>query len=108
MIKDLIHSPNEEEKQKHTPNIVNVHDNRISVTCGKDIMHPSTEAHNIAWIKLFGIDKEDKFRELGSFSPAPGIALPLAVFDVKLPEYKELQALIYCNLHGLWQNTLKL
>jgi superoxide reductase len=109
MIKDMIHSPSEETgKEKHVPNIEKVNDKTVKVSCGKVVMHPSLENHYIGWMKLFGIDKEGKLKELGSFSPSPVLAQPIADFAVDVTQYKELIALIWCNLHGLWENSLKL
>ncbi len=106
MIKDKIHAPAEETgKEKHVP-FIELHGDKIKVSCGKDIMHPSTAEHYIGWIKLYGLDKEGLFRELGSANPTPGITNPVAVFAVDGNNYKELHALIYCNVHGLWENTL--
>ena len=103
----MIHAlPEEEGKEKHVPNIT-VNGNTVTVKCGKDVMHPSTEAHYIGWIKLFGVDKEGLFRELGSVNPTPG-STPVASFSVEIGNIKELYALIYCNLHGIWENKLPL
>lgn len=109
MIKDLIHAPEEEAgKEKHVPFIEKLEGGVVRVTCGEKVRHPSTEQHYIQWIKLFGTDKEGKFRELGSATLTPVYAQPQASFTVNIENYSELQALIYCNLHGLWQNSLKL
>ena len=107
MISDIIHKPAEEEKEKHVPNIA-VNGNLVTVKCGRDVWHPSTEQHYIGWIKLYGVDKEGKFRELGSANPTPVISQPGASFMVDVGNFKEVHALIYCNLHGIWENELKL
>ena len=108
MIKDLIHEVEEESsKEKHVPHI-EVSGDLIKVSCGKDIMHPSTNDHHIAWIKLYGIDKDGKFRELGSANPTPALADPVVCFKVDAMNFKELHALEYCNIHGIWQNKLVL
>ena len=107
MISKMIHAPPEEEgKEKHVPSIT-VDDNTVTIKCGKDIMHPSTEAHYIGWIKLFGVDKEGLFRELGSVNPIHTEA-PVVSFSVELGNIRELHALIFCNIHGIWENKLPL
>ena len=109
MISDLIHKPAEEAEkgEKHVP-YIEVLDGKVKVSCGKDIMHPSTEAHYIVWMKLYGIDKEGKFRELGSFYPKPVEEPPVAEFNIDVSNQKELHALIFCNIHGHWENKLVL
>lgn len=103
----MIHAPPEEEgKEKHIPNIT-VAGDTVTVKCGKDVMHPATEAHYIGWIKLFGVDKEGLFRELGSVNPIHTEA-PVVNFSVDLGNIKELYALIFCNIHGIWENKLDL
>jgi superoxide reductase len=107
MISNMISGPPKEEgKEKHIPDIT-VAGNTVTVKCGKDVMHPSTDAHHIVWMKLFGVDKEGLFRELGSTNPTPGDE-PVVNFSIEIGNYKELHALIYCNLHGLWENKLDL
>ena len=109
MIKDLIHGIAEEMgKEKHVPHIQKIDDKTVKVSCGKDVMHPSLENHYIGWMKLYGIDKDGKLKELGSYSPAPVFAQPVAVFSVDVTQYKSLMALIWCNIHGFWENTLNL
>ena len=108
MIHELIHKPGEEmAKEKHVPHI-EVVDGKVKVSCGKDIMHPSTEGHYISWLKLYGVDKDGNFRELGSYYPKPVEEQPVAEFEVDVSNQKELHALILCNIHGLWENTLVL
>ena len=108
MIHELIHKPGEEmAKEKHVPHI-EVLDGKVKVSCGKDIMHPSTEGHYIKWLKLYGVDKDGNFRELGSNCPKPVEEQPVAEFEVDISIYKEFHALIFCNLHGLWENSLTL
>ena len=107
MISNKIHKPEEEEKEKHVPHI-EVNGNTVTVKCGRDVQHPSTDQHYIGWIKLFGVDKQDNFRELGSANLTPVLSHPGASFMVNVGNYKKFLALIYCNLHGLWENKLKL
>ena len=64
------------------------------VAVGKEIPHPNTPAHHIAWIVLeteHGFQKKD-------LDPT---GEPCAVF--KLADDKAVAAYAYCNLHGLWK-----
>jgi len=103
-----MHKPEEETgKEKHVP-YIEINENIVTIKCGKDIIHPSTENHYIAWIKLYGEDSEGKIRELGSANPTPALAQPFVSFQIELSKFKKLIAFIYCNIHGLWQNELAL
>ncbi|MHA1451913.1 MAG: desulfoferrodoxin family protein [Promethearchaeota archaeon] len=62
----------------------------------------------IKWLKLYGVDKDGNFRELGSYCPKPVEEQPVAEFEVDVSNQKELHALIFCNLHGLWESKLAL
>ena len=105
MVKSTIHEPSEEQgKEKHVPNIL-ITDSIVSVNCGKDLSHPSTDSHYIVWIKIFGTDKDKKLVELKTINLEPG-SKPEGNVNVNLGEYLEISALIYCNLHGLWYNTI--
>ena len=87
------------------------------VSVGKEIPHPNTPAHHIAWIALHFVPAGASTSiELGraAFSahgdspdparPGPAAA-PVARFRVLLPGPGALHAVAYCNLHGLWEST---
>lgn len=108
MIKDFLHTASEESgKEKHVP-YIQVDKNMVKISCGKDVMHPSTEQHYIQWMKLFGVDAEGKIRELGSGEPTPVLAQPVVAFSIDVTKFKKLMAIIYCNIHGLWESELAL
>jgi len=104
MIEQIIHKIDEESgKEKHVP-YIQVNNNIVTIKCGKDIMHPSLENHYIVWMKLYGEDLKGNIRELGSANPTPVLAQPVISFQIELKEFKRLIAVIYCNIHGIWQN----
>jgi superoxide reductase len=92
----------------------------ITVTVGKDIAHPNTTEHFIAWISLYLKTKDGKVFELGKadFSAhgqaadgankGPVHTEPAAVFKVKLQSAGTLTALSYCNIHGLWESSVNI
>ncbi len=108
MLSDMIHKPAEEEKEKHTPDILIVDEKTVKLMCGKEILHPSTDKHYIAWLKLYGIDKDDKLHELGTHYPTPVLSDPVAYFTVDVNNYKAFHAIEFCNIHGLWENEKKM
>jgi len=113
---DLFKASEAEGKEKHVPTIERgsghggTHDNVVIVTVGKDVPHPNTLEHHISWVELFGIKKEnDQLVYLGRADFAPTAVIPTATFNVAdLTQYKALGAVSYCNLHGVWKNTVEL
>ena len=86
------------------------------VAGGKEIPHPNTPAHHIAWIALHFVPAGASTSiELGRTSfaahgdspdpaqPGPATA-PVARFRVLLPGPGTLHAVAYCNIHGLWES----
>jgi superoxide reductase len=75
----------------------------VEVTvCEKGDIHPSTMDHWIYKLELFADGKK-----VGSVDLEPVTSRGYLGAKVKYAGLKELQALSYCNLHGIWQNTLK-
>ena len=109
--------------EKHVPAIeapdtVNANDFvTITVTVGKEIRHPNTTEHFISWIELYFKPENGAAINLGraEFSAhgesAAGANQGLAYADpffatkVQLKGKGTLQALAYCNIHGLWQSS---
>ncbi|MDY0267056.1 MAG: desulfoferrodoxin family protein [Methanimicrococcus sp.] len=112
----LFKAPETEGKEKHVPMIKRgsghggTHENVVIVAVGEETAHPNTTEHHISRIELYGVKKEnDQVVFIGQADFAPGIAEPVATFKtVDLNQFKMLGALSYCNLHGVWKNTLKL
>lgn len=86
------------------------------IAVGKEIPHPNTPAHHIAWIALHFVPAGGSTSiELGRATlsahgdspdpakPGPATA-PVASFRVLLPGHGTLHAVAYCNLHGLWES----
>lgn len=85
---------------------------QVKISIGDAVAHPNTFEHHIAWFKLFFLAEGGKFPvELGSFDfvchgEGEGFTDPVALTQVKLPSSGKLIALSYCNIHGLWENSL--
>ena len=109
-------TPETEGKEKHLPFIERgsghsgTHDNVIIVTVGKETPHPNTIEHHIEYIELFGIKKaNDQVIFLGRQEFSPTYTDPVAKFKIiNLTDFKAVSALSYCNLHGVWKNTIDL
>ncbi len=110
----LVKDASAEGKEKHTPVIElgsghdGAHEGIVRVTVGKDVAHPNTAEHYIAWIELYGIKDENKIIYLGRQDFVPTISYPVAKFKINMADYTHLVALSYCNIHGLWKNEMKL
>jgi superoxide reductase len=90
----------------------------VKVTIGKEIAHPNTTEHHIAWITLYYHPDGGKFTydvariEFNAHGEA--VAGPNegpvhthhgATVSIKLDQPGTLYALSYCNIHGLWENA---
>ena len=92
----------------------------IDVSVGKEIPHPNTAAHHIAWIALhFVPDGSQTSIELAraglsahgdsmTDSPGPAFTGAFARFRVRLGVSGTLHATAYCNLHGLWASSARI
>ncbi len=94
---------------KHTPEIILGDKDakgftKVEITVGsKGIIHPAKKDHWIDYLKLY---KDGEL--VGNLTIEPGMARGFSGFRLKLDGAKELKAVIGCNLHGIWENTLTL
>lgn len=90
----------------------------VTVSVGKEIAHPNTTEHHIAWIDVSFLPKGEKFTyPLGRFEFAahggsvqgPNTSTvytqPLAMLQFKSEKSGTLFAVANCNIHGFWENT---
>ncbi len=111
---DLLKGAEAEGKEKHVPVIEIDKGHRkedediVRVIVGKEVPHPNTMEHHIAWIELYGVKREEQVVDLGRASFTPIYTNPNARFQVPVAEFKALCALAYCNVHGLWQNGIEI
>ena len=78
---------------KHAP-VIEKNAEGVLVKVGA-VEHPMEQKHYIEWIEIF----TDKGRSKKFLKPGDK---PEAVFPVKA---KNIQARMYCNVHGLWTNS---
>ena len=121
--KDIIQSA-DWKKEKHVP-VIDSPDSvkkgepvKITVTVGKDIPHPNTTEHHIAWAAVFFLPDGEKFPyQVGRFDFASHGAstlgpntstvftAPEVTFSLKTEKSGTILASSYCNIHGLWQSS---
>ncbi len=90
----------------------------VKVSVGKQIAHPNTTEHHIAWITLFFHPEGEKFaQQVGHFEfsahgasaagPNQGDVYTehQVTAALKVGKPGTLQALALCNIHGLWQSA---
>jgi len=99
----------------HTPEKIQTGiDFKVKVCIGEAIAHPNTLEHHISWIKVFFQPAETKFPiELVTFNfsahgEGESFTNPSGVLNIKLQKSGTLSAISYCNLHGLWQNSVEI
>lgn len=110
---DILKSKEAEGKEKHVP-IIEIDKGKgergadvVHVVVGKEVPHPNTVEHHIAWIELYGVKKDGQVIDLGRSEFAASYTSPDAKFQVSVAQFKSLYALEYCNIHGLWENSLE-
>ena len=90
----------------------------VTVTLGKEVAHPNTTEHHIRWIDLYFHEKDAKapyhVARFGFCAHGESVEGPnqgsvythhCGATRVKIGKPGVLQALAYCNIHGLWEST---
>ena len=93
----------------------------IKVSLGKGVAHPNTTEHHIAWIAVyFQAEGAPVPLQVGHFeftahgesaagpNKGPLYTSPSAVVTIKTDKPGTLQALSFCNIHGLWESSVEL
>ena len=124
-LKDIVQK-GDWKQEKHVPAIEVLKEKtegifNIKVTVGKDIEHPNTTEHHIAWIELYFLADGEKFvKDLGrqefnahgSSIQGPNtsgiVTDPSGIFRLRTMKNGELIASSFCNIHGLWQGSAEL
>ncbi|MBD3285664.1 Neelaredoxin [candidate division WOR-3 bacterium] len=94
---------------------------KVTLTLGKEVAHPNTTEHHIRWIKAYFVPDDGKFAvDLGTFTfnahgesaegpnEGPVYTHHEASFSFKTAKSGSINAVSYCNIHGLWENSKKL
>ena len=83
----------------------------VEVSVGKEIPHPNTVEHHIAWIALYHVAEGSQLpvelarAEFAAHGPEI-FTEPVLKAKVKLPKSGTIHAVAYCNLHGLWEGEI--
>ncbi len=113
-------------KEKHVPVIEILEKERekgvkIRVSVGKEIPHPNTSSHYIAWIAVYFLPEGEKypyevakfeFSAHGASTQGPDTSSiytePIVECLFKTSKEGKIFASSYCNIHGLWENSVDL
>lgn len=93
---------------------------QVKVIVGKEIAHPNETKHHICWIDVYFLPDGEKFpyqigkaefTSHGSSAQGPDTSTiftnPEAILSFKTDKPGTIFASSYCNIHGLWQNSLR-
>ena len=125
-LKELLQSA-DWKKEKHVP-VIDVPASakkgeaiRVTMTIGKEIPHPNTTAHHIAFVAAYFLPDGEKFpyqvarvefAAHGASAQGPDTstvyANPETIFSFKTEKPGTLFATSYCNIHGLWESSKRL
>ncbi|MCM8823674.1 MAG: class II SORL domain-containing protein [Candidatus Omnitrophica bacterium] len=113
--------------EKHVPVIESVSEVtkgmsiKVTAMVGKEIPHPNTTEHHIAWIELYFLPLGEKFPyQLGRYEfSSHGASInglntstvytqPEITINFKTDKSGTIYATAYCNIHGLWTNSKEL
>lgn len=113
-------------KEKHVPVIEILEKDKekgikIRASVGKEIPHPNTSSHYIAWIAVYFLPDGEKYPyEIAKFEfSAHGASIqgpdtssiytePIGECLFKTSKEGKILASSYCNIHGLWENSIDL
>ena len=88
---------NYEYGEKHVPVFLNTDDNGLEIRVGSQL-HPMLEEHYIQFIETIADGKNKVCRQY--FTPQD---VPIMVLREKMGIQKARE---FCNIHGLWENSL--
>ena len=108
---DILKNEDSGGKEKHVPTIdigkgadgADV----ITVLVGKEIPHPNTVEHHIAYLEVYGVKGDEQVVALAKAEFGPSYTSPKVTIETSLADVETVYAISYCNIHGLWENSVK-
>ncbi len=89
----------------------------VAASLGKAVAHPNTVQHHISWMSLYFLPEGAKMtiqlahaefsahNDSTTDAPGPALTNPSMSASLKLTKSGTLQAVSYCNIHGVWQSS---
>ena len=118
MLSSLIKSA-DWKAEKHVPSIAAPESVKagepfeVEIAVGKEIPHPNTLEHHIAWAALYFVADGSQLpvelarAEFRAHGPDL-FTSPVLKTTVTLPKSGSLHAVAYCNIHGLWESEIRI
>ncbi|HHE70978.1 MAG TPA: Neelaredoxin [Chloroflexi bacterium] len=84
---------------------------KVTVSVGKEIPHPNTPTHYIAWIDVYFKPQDEKFLyqvahfDFTGHGAGPVCTDPQATFAMTVEKPGTIVAVASCNIHGLWESS---
>lgn len=79
----------------------------ITVLVGKEVAHPNTVEHHIAYLEVYGVKDSSEVISLAKAEFGPAYTSPKITIETSLADIKTVYAISYCNVHGLWENSVE-
>ncbi|MCE5248759.1 class II SORL domain-containing protein [bacterium] len=80
----------------------------VTVTVGKVVPHPNTVEHHIKWIHLYAKEEGSQYAvDIARVDFGATVAQPSITVPVMLQKDSTLYAVEHCNIHGLWDYSVK-
>ena len=112
----ILKGADKEGREKHVPVIEidkceSEEPNIVRVIVGKEVPHPNKPGHHIRWITAYFIPKDGKFGiEIGraefNAHTEDDMTKPSVSFVLNTNKSGTVLATSYCNIHGLWRNSV--
>ncbi len=112
-LNDFMQAKTNEGNEKHVP-FIQVAEcdecGELSVTLkvGENVFHPSTAEHHIQHIGLHGLTKDNKIVFISRFELGGANTIPYVKIHIRKDVFKAIFAVVLCNLHGMWENSIEL
>ncbi|MCG2711276.1 MAG: class II SORL domain-containing protein [Candidatus Omnitrophica bacterium] len=123
--RDLVQSA-DWKKEKHVPAIEAADSIKkgavldVNITVGKEIAHPNTTEHHIAWISVYFMAQGEKFpyqiaraemiahgASVQGANTSGVYTRPSINLSITTEKSGSIIAMSYCNIHGLWESAKK-
>lgn len=91
---------------------------QVTVSIGKEIPHPNTTEHHISWVDVYFKPENGKLvyhvgrvdfaahgESAKGANQGPVYTNPVASISMQVNTPGTLQAVAFCNIHGLWESS---
>lgn len=115
MFGDFYQTAQHEGKEKHVP-VIHAPETvkageffPITIAIGEEVPHPNLAEHHIKWMQVFAHYEGSKNPvHIATFDWAPIFVDPKITFNMRLDKPATIYALSYCNIHGVWESSVKI